>query len=203
MATKAKKPTKKHAAKKPTKKPTKNPATCNAVSANGRSRCTLHPGHRGTHYDSLTDRSFARGNHPKPVPEKLEWTIPGRTPTPERLDDATKLTCSAAQTYWPARVTKTRAYIPWLVRRLEKLGQSVEMTWRALAEAAKRTSTKSPEDGGKLTLWADHDLPPIMSRSDLERCPHLDDGAPIVWVTWTDPTWPGEPFPSPFAPPRK
>lgn len=173
-ASKAKPKTRKASTRKATKP---NATTCGARKAPGL-KCTLHKGHKGTHYDSLKDRSFsatkAKRKNPPKRREPVSFAVGGRAPSPETLKSATQDVYVMLKTYQPVKVSSKRAFYPWLVRRAEKVGIGPNVLLHAVCKLAEQ---------GKVALYVDEDHTPSFAPADRALLPRMGDTAePLVWV---------------------
>lgn len=190
-ARKAPKKTRKNATKTTKRKANATKAkpqgsTCGGRKAPGM-KCTLHKGHKGTHYDSLKDRSFskAKKNATKAKPAKrnpahkrepVAFAVKGRQPKAETVNQAAADVLAILKTYDPVTVHKSprRAFYPWLVRRAGAVGISPTLTLHAVCKLAER---------GRVALYVDEDHPVNFAPADRRLLPRMGDtGEPLVWV---------------------
>jgi len=113
-----------------------------------------------------------RRKNPKRDP--VGFKIGGRQPDPATVRATAKDVETILRTYQPVKVTSSKAFYPWLVRRGEKLGISATMMLHAVCDLAER---------GRVDLYTDEDHVPSLATADAKLLPRMGDtGEPLMWV---------------------
>ena len=112
--------------------------------------------------------------NPAAKADPVSFRIAGRQPKPESVRAAAKDVEVILRTYDPVKVSKTRAFYPWLVRRGESLDIGPVLMLHAVCYLAEH---------GKVSLYTDEDHVPSLAQADRNLLPRMGDtGEPLMWV---------------------